>query len=253
MVCDEKPSDSPLVETVWRSQSDQAIPFISIAEGRFSMVITKYREKLTLTVRGPETKATPAIGLTGADYFGIRFKPGVFMPVLPPKMLMDRNDQNPPEAGRNAFWLNGSVWQIPDYENIDTFIEWLTREELLVYDPVVKTVLNSEPADMSLRSVQRRFLQATGMTRNTFHQIERARYATMLLKQGFSILDTIYYAGYFDQPHMTRSMKYFIGLTPSQILDQGREASLSFLYKTIPFTQVKINQKEDNYEQISRV
>ncbi|PKO11654.1 MAG: AraC family transcriptional regulator [Chloroflexi bacterium HGW-Chloroflexi-10] len=253
LICDERPSDSPLVETIWRSQSDQANPFISIADGRFSMVITKYREKLTFTVRGPETKATPAIGLTCAEYFGIRFRPGVFMPALPPKMLMDRNDQNPPEAGRNAFWLDGSVWQIPNYENVDIFVDWLAREGLLVYDPLVKTVLNGEPTDLSIRSVQRRFLQATGITQNSFHQIERARYATMLLKQGFSIQDAIYYAGYFDQSHMTRSMKYFIGLTPSQILDQGREAPLSFLYKTIPFAKVKINQKEDNYEKISHI
>jgi hypothetical protein len=42
-------------------------------------------------------------------------------------------------------------------------------------------------------------------------------------------------AGYFDQPHLTRSLKYFIGQTPAQILHQSRPEQLPFLYKTTPF------------------
>jgi methylphosphotriester-DNA--protein-cysteine methyltransferase len=87
---------------------------------------------------------------------------------------------------------------------------------------------------MSPRTLQRRFLEATGLTHTALRQIERARYATALLKQGVSILDTVYSAGFFDQPHLTRSLKYFIGLTPAQIIDAGRTEILSFLYKTDP-------------------
>jgi methylphosphotriester-DNA--protein-cysteine methyltransferase len=38
-----------------------------------------------------------------------------------------------------------------------------------------------------------------------------------LLRQGASILDTVYQAGYFDQPHLTRALKRFTGQTPAQI------------------------------------
>jgi methylphosphotriester-DNA--protein-cysteine methyltransferase len=65
-------------------------------------------------------------------------------------------------------------------------------------------------------------------------QIERARYATTLLQQGVPILDVVYEAGYFDQPHLTRALKYFIGQTPAQILDRSKDVQLSFLYKTAP-------------------
>jgi methylphosphotriester-DNA--protein-cysteine methyltransferase len=51
------------------------------------------------------------------------------------------------------------------------------------------------------------------------------------LKQGVSILDTVHEAGYFDQAHLTRSLKYLIGQTPAKIA-RGDE-QLSFLYKTI--------------------
>jgi len=38
-----------------------------------------------------------------------------------------------------------------------------------------------------------------------------------LLQQGASIPDTVYQAGYFDQPHLTRALKRFVGQTLTQI------------------------------------
>ncbi len=51
-----------------------------------------------------------------------------------------------------------------------------------------------------------------------FIKLDRARQAADLLAQGVSILDTVDQAGYADQPHLTRSLKHFIGQTPAQIL-----------------------------------
>ena len=44
----------------------------------------------------------------------------------------------------------------------------------------------------------------------------------------------MYETGYFDQPHLTRSLKRLIGQTPAELLRDGC-AQLSFLYKTEPF------------------
>lgn len=74
------------------------------------------------------------------------------------------------------------------------------------------------------------FLRATGMTYSTWRQIERARHATNLLREGVSILDTAYQAGYFDQSHLTRSLTQRIGQTPAEII-RGHQ-QLSLLYKT---------------------
>jgi methylphosphotriester-DNA--protein-cysteine methyltransferase len=70
------------------------------------------------------------------------------------------------------------------------------------------------------------------MTHTSYRQIERARYATRLLRQGISIQDTVHEAGYFDQPHLTRALRSLIGETPARI--QRQERQLSFLYKTGP-------------------
>lgn len=251
LTCEERPSDSPFVELIWRSHSEHGAAFNSMAEIHCGIVVTKYRGKTILTVRGPETRATPAYGPADAEFMGIMFKAGSFMPILPATRVMDRNDVNLPEATSKTFWLNGRAWQFPDFENADTFVDWLTRDGLLAHDPVVGAVLQGEPVEMSPRSVQRRFVQATGLTQGDVHQIERARYATALLKQGVSILDAVDLAGYYDQPHLTRSLKHYVGLTPAQIADQNRTEKLSFLYKTEPLlldydTNVRVATKGEH-------
>ena len=235
LIDEDRPSDSPFVERIWRAHSEGARPFLSIAESRCEMVVTRHHGKLTLTLRGPETKATPLGDCPAeSEWLGIRLKPGAFLLPLPAKNLVDAA-VTLPEATSQSIWLGGSAWQFPTYENADTFAAWLVRSGLLVREPVVAAALQGQLKDFSLRSVQRRFLQAAGVTQSTARQIERARYATILLQQGVSILDTIEEAGYFDQPHLTRSLKYFIGQTPAQIMHQSQPEQLSFLYKTTLF------------------
>jgi len=88
LTCDERPSDSPFVERAWRRQGESsASSFISMAETHWVMVATKHRDKTILTVHGPETKATPAYALADAEYFGIMFKPGTFLTILPARSV----------------------------------------------------------------------------------------------------------------------------------------------------------------------
>ncbi len=230
---EERPSDSPLVERVWRSDSygESATPFTSIAEVHYEMVVTKHHGRVSMTVRGPETRATPAYRPADAEWIGIQFTPGTIISNLPPASLKDRCDMNLPGAGSQSFWLQGAAWQFPDFENADTFVNRLAREGLLVNDPVVSAVLQGQPPAMSLRTVQRRFLHATGLTHGTLSQIERAHRAAALLIHGVPILDTVYLAGYADQPHLTRSLKHFIGQTPAQLADPTGDQLLSFLFE----------------------
>jgi methylphosphotriester-DNA--protein-cysteine methyltransferase len=139
------------------------------------------------------------------------------MPYLPPRDFLDV-ETTLPGAASNSFWLKGSAWQFPDYDNVETFIDRLVREEVLVHDPVVKAVLQGQPQEMAARTVRHRFLRATGLTQLHIYQAERARRAEALLRQGVSILDTVFEAGYYDQPHLTRSLKQFIGHTAGQIV-----------------------------------
>jgi AraC-like DNA-binding protein len=230
LIFDDKPSDSPFVERIWRCHSERAGTFLSIAASHWEMVVTRHNGKTTLTVRGPETNAATLDCPAEGEWLGIRFKLGTFMPHLPARNLLDRRDVTLPEATGQSFWLNGSAWEYPDFENAETFVNRLVHDRLIMVDLPVRAALQARQQKMSIRTAQRHFLQATGMTHSTIRQIERARHATNLLKQGVSIIDTVPEAGYFDQAHLTRSLKYLIGQTPAQIVRGDKQ--LSYLYKT---------------------
>ncbi len=216
-VFDHKSSGSTMVEAIWHTQSVGGGSFTSVAGTNMEMVVTKQVGKITISVRGPETQARPAPIPVDADFFGIIFKLGTFVQPIPTSELIN-GGLNLPDASSKSFWLDGSAWEFPNYDNADVFVERLVREGILVREPIVEAALQGQLKDLSLRSVQRRFLQATGLTQKAVQQIERAKKAFALLQQGVSILDTTYEVGYFDQSHLTNSLKHFVGQTPAQIL-----------------------------------
>ena len=230
IVFEDRPSDSPFVERVWRCWSERAGTFQSIAACHWEMVVTRHEGQTSLTVRGPETRASRADCPADGEWFAIRFKLGTFMPRLRPGDLRDRNDVTLPGGSSRSFWLEGSAWDYPDFENAESFVERLVRGGWIASDPCVGAALRGRARERTTRTVERRFLQATGMTQGTVRQIERARHAANLLRQGVPILDAVEGAAYYDQAHLTRSLKRWIGQTPAQI--RRAEQQLSFLYKT---------------------
>src|SRR5260370_11613253 len=122
--------------------------------------------------RGAETRAKPLGECPGdGGWLGILLKLGTFLPYLPTRMLVDA-EVNLPAVSRNSFWLFGSAWQLPDYENADTFVDRLVRKGLLTRDPVVDAALQGHLQDRSLSTMQRRFLRATGLTQRAAGKID---------------------------------------------------------------------------------
>lgn len=208
---------SPFVETVWRTRSERAGTFTSVAASRWEMVVATVGGRARIAARGPETGASEADFPADAEFFGIVFRLGAFMPHLPIKDLRDRQDLILPEASGGSFWLHGSVWELPTFENADVFVGRLVRRGMLVRDPAVEAAVRGHAPDVSKRSLQYRFLRATGLTRKKIQQIERAHAAVSLLEQGTPIPDTAFELGFFDQAHLTNSLKRLVGRTPTQI------------------------------------
>jgi hypothetical protein len=216
IIYEERLSDSPYVETITHGWTASDGSTIRPAEIHWHLVFVRLNGSLRPLVVGPWTTAGVASWGEGAEILWIKFKLGAFMPHLPFRVLLDKETILPEAARRHSFWLNSSAWQFPDYENVETFVDRLVRDEVLVRDPVVNTALQGQLQDTPSRTVRHRFLRATGLTQSHIHQFERAKRAAALLEQGVSILDTVHEAGYFDQPHLTRAIKLFIGKTPGQ-------------------------------------
>jgi AraC-like DNA-binding protein len=216
-------SDSPYVEAITHGWTAEAGSSIRPAETHAHMVIVKHHGQTQALVVGALSKAGVASWGAGAEIMWIKFKLGTFLPPLPARSLLDSELTLPNGAGE-SFWLHGETWQFPDHENVDTFLARLVRAGALAHDPVVEAVLQGQPQQVSPRTVRHRFLQATGVTQNHIYQLGRATRAAALLRQGVSILDTVDEAGYFDQPHLTRALKQWIGYTPAQLLRIGDSA-----------------------------
>ena len=87
---ERRSSRSSLVEETWWTRSEPEDAFISVAVSHWQMVVTRQRGAAWLTVRGPETKATMVPIPQDAEFVGIKFSLGTFLPILQPGRLVDR-------------------------------------------------------------------------------------------------------------------------------------------------------------------
>lgn len=229
LVFEDRRSDSPLIERVWRCRSERAGTFLSVAATHCELVLTRRRGRVRVTLRGPETRPSSIDCPADGEWIGIRLAAGVWLPGHPAASLMDRRDFELPVTTRRTFRLDGSAWEYPGFDDAEALAAGLARAGMLARDPAVAAALAGDTKALSRRSVQRHFLLATGMTARTWRQIQRARHAAVLLRSGASIAEAVHLAGYYDQAHLTRSLRRLIGATPGRI--QRQEQQLSFLYK----------------------
>lgn len=240
---DVRPSGAPLVECVWRCHSPDVGQLVSVSSSHWHLVVGETEGRTEVTVHGPETRPTQTSVPPGATWVGIRFHLGVGLEGLSVAGLVDRGVTLPP-AGDRSFWFKGTAWPRPTFDNAEGLVEQLIREDLIGSEPVVAAALRGTGVDLSLRTVQRRFLAATGLTRRDVRQIERARMAGVRLGEGAAPAEVATELGYFDQPHLTRSLRRFLGQTPAELADPRRGEQLSLLDTTdavgsprVPFEQ----------------
>src|SRR5262245_52166118 len=119
-------SASAHVSGAWRTSSD-AEPeeaFLSVAVTQWEIVVTRQAESTSVTVRGPESRASAAPIPADAEFFGISFSLGTFMPGLEPRRLVNRSLRLPMPSA-TTFWFHGSVWELPGPANADVFVDRL--------------------------------------------------------------------------------------------------------------------------------
>ena len=213
---DNRPSSSALVSSTWGTTSGREGTMLSVAGTQWGMVFTHQAAGTTVTVLGPETRAAAAPVPEDAEFFGIAFTLGTFMPGHDMRRLVDGAVHVTADSP-TSFRLDGGTWEVPGPGNADVFVDRLVRAGLLAHDPVVEAALAGDTAGLSPRSVERRVARATGLTQGAIHRIRRADAAVGMLARGLTPAEVAHRAGYADQPHLTRSLKHLVGRTPAQL------------------------------------
>jgi AraC-like DNA-binding protein len=228
---DVRPSDAPLIDCVWRGRSTGVGILNSVASSHWHLVVSEVGGQVGVSVHGPESRPVAASLPRDGTWVGIRFRLGVMLADVSLPNLVD-SGMELSEACHRSFWWKGGAWERPTYENAEGLVARMSREDLIGRDPLIDDALHGAGGAVSLRTLQRRFYLATGQTRRTVRQIEQARRAAARLREGATPAGVTYELGYYDQPHLTRSMRRYLGRTPAELADPRRDEQLSLLYKT---------------------
>src|SRR5262245_16686851 len=129
---EQRAPDSPYVRTIWRTRNLGDGVYVASADGCWDIIISKqadasYGSATDVTevrVCGPASRAVNVEYSEGTEALGIRFRVGTFLPHLPAGSLLDLSHVLP-QASSKSFWLYGSAWEIPTFENVETFIDRL--------------------------------------------------------------------------------------------------------------------------------
>jgi AraC-like DNA-binding protein len=215
VIAEQHLSASPYIEWVAHGYTIADGIAMRPAEYKWHLIFTRQAGILRTLVVGALEEARPLRYVAGAETVWMRFKVGTFMPYLPAPTILNR-EIDLPEGSGNNFRLKDTVWDVPTVENADTFVDHLVRAGAVLYDPLIEATLRDEVSAVPARTVRHRFQHRTGLRQKYIRQIKRAQRAAEYLQQGNSILDTAHDLGYADQPHLTRSLKRFLGYTPRE-------------------------------------
>ncbi|WP_167561286.1 helix-turn-helix domain-containing protein [Bradyrhizobium sp. AS23.2] len=192
--------------------------------------MTRLPEFLAVNLRGPVTRGALVECPPNGEWLAIRFRLGTYLPKIPTTVLIDRHDVQLPVLPNGRFLFSDLSWEIPSYDNAEHLVARLARAGVIARSQATDAAVDGDVDWMSQRSVQRHFRRVTGMTFSSYQQIQRARRAADLLVNGSSVLEATSDAGYFDQAHLTRSVRQLIGMTPARLARERPQ--LSFSYKT---------------------
>jgi AraC-like DNA-binding protein len=197
---------------------------------------------------GPTTRAVVVRPGRMVDVIGVRFRPGgaALLGGAPARELRDRAlDAHAAGVQLPRDLLERIADAQSDRERTavldGVFSHQFTRTHLdqrmlaLQYCIVagggeVRTRFLAEAAGLSTRQLQRRFLQATGVTPKLLSRLVRLQRAlTVGQQRGSTLASVAAAAGYADQAHFTRDFREFAGVSPSEYFRGPRELSDLFV------------------------
>lgn len=216
IISERRVSDSPAVETITQGLTLSSGRVIRPAICTWHIVISKSSGCSRVFFVGPWTSSGYCTYPSDAEILWIQFKIGVYLPLISPKQMVNQETIMYEGSGR-TFQLNGVRYQLPSFENAESFVQRLIRQNNLTVDPVVSAVMDNQKIDAAARTVRDRFVNITGQTQIHIRQLQRAQQAAAWLRDGMSILDVTFALQYSDQSHLTRSLRRFIGFTPTQL------------------------------------
>ena len=216
---------------------------VCIPDGCIDAVFVKMMGKIRLEIIGTPLCAKPLVVFPDAEYFGIRFQPGVFLPLkenfkqitsfTDTETFISNISEEYKVLAENIFKCS----TLEDKKNLMLeFFKKLDKSEYTVNETVQEMLryinFSNGNTDMkeisdvlcySERHLTRLFNSSLGYSPKMYVRIVRFQYAIEKLTEKAdyyenNISDYIQELGYSDQAHFQREFKEFTGITPKSFL-----------------------------------
>jgi AraC-like DNA-binding protein len=208
-------SGHPLIETVWQSENISDGTYLATPDRSWDLIAMTHQDgSRQMMLTGQATKPSYVPYVAGTSSVVISFVPSAYLPSYPSASLID-SFEFLPTVDATHFHLAGYTFAFPDFDTAEELVEQMLEHNILKSDPIVDGTLEAS----SDRTVQRHYAETTGMPRKTLEQIERAQQAVTLLQKGERPVDAAADSGYSDQPHLTKSLKKIMGISPTNVDD----------------------------------
>jgi hypothetical protein len=215
----QRSSDHPLIDTIWATKNITDGVYSATPDGSWDLIVLiQPNGAKSMMLTGQATKPMDVPYKKGTGSVVISFAPGAYLPEYPGKKLVD-SFVILPNADDDHFILSGHTFAFPTFDNAEGLVEALIAAKLLVADPIVYHASTGMPQAASTRSAQRHYTEKTGLRQKDFRQIERAQKAVRQLQEGKKPSDVAADTGFADQPHLSKSLKKIMGVTPSNVDD----------------------------------
>ncbi|HSD56416.1 MAG TPA: helix-turn-helix domain-containing protein [Candidatus Saccharimonadales bacterium] len=174
---------------------------------KWGFVFSKFGNTYRIQLVGPRTTPTTAHFRDGEYFWSIVMNADVNLTGYAKKDLLNKVIELKTTDGQ-SFVLADKTLQIPQYSELDTFVERLIQENILYITPI---------AAASQRDQQRKAKRFTGLTPKQIEQAARVERAIILMDGSYSLSWVATEAGFADQAHMNRDFRRLVGYSPAEI------------------------------------
>src|SRR5947199_9348290 len=122
LIFDAVAGELPLVQRVWSASCDAATSFTSAAKGSSMIAFARTGDRLTVHLRGPETRATQLICPVGWELFGVELQLGAYLPRFPASGLADLYDALLPTLSADRLFVGNRESELPTRQHVDVSV-----------------------------------------------------------------------------------------------------------------------------------
>lgn len=211
----ESPSDH--VNLVWWAEIDEDSTYVEAANEFWGLSFGEVvGGATTATLIGPSIEPRTLDMRAGERAWGVELAAHVFVRGLAKSQVL--GELRPLETDGTWFEFAGIRLPVPQRDALESLVDVLLRQGVLVADHRVAAALNGDSGPWSERTLHRHVAETAGMGRKRIEQLQRARSAYALLQKGLSLSEAATAAGFADQAHMTRAFTALAGDSPARIL-----------------------------------